>query len=59
MSLSAHRARAYLFGACTGAFTALSVVAYRQGRRATVIAFGLLALACGSRSVVNEERASE
>ena|GEM_PF-3306081 len=53
MSLSEDRTRAYLLGALTGAFAALSVVA-EERRRAL---FGSLSLVCGAMAVVYEERA--
>jgi hypothetical protein len=57
MTLSAERTRAYLCGALTGAFAAVSVTALRQRRRPAAAASALLSVVCGSLAVAYEERA--
>lgn len=53
MTLPTARARAYLLGALTGAFAALSIVG--EDRRRAL--FGALSLVCGAMAVAYEERA--
>jgi hypothetical protein len=59
MTLSAERTRAYLCGALTGAFAAVSITALRQHRRPAAAASALLSVVCGSPAVVYEERAQQ
>jgi hypothetical protein len=56
VTLSTTRTRAYGFGALTGAFAAVALVAAREGRGGTRAAVAA-SLACGALAVAFEERA--
>jgi hypothetical protein len=59
MTLSTARRRAYSFGALAGAFSAVAVLARKDGRRGVSLATAGLALVCGALAVGFEERAQD
>lgn len=59
MTLTPARMRAYLCGALTGAFAALSVVAVRQGRKPVALVAAVISAICGTLAVTYEERAQQ
>lgn len=57
MTLSPPRTRAYFYGALTGAFTTLALVARGDPDRPSALPFAVVALCCGYLAVAAEERA--